>query len=141
MMTRFEQSLAAFEQYIKASEPQISGQVSDIIDRYYRAKTNFAGAGLGDAGYMPGFPIGDAASSDPAAASAAVDTSNVLGDFINGVTNGLVYAATTKDRLATLQAAAQVEQARAIGSASTNTTTLLVVGAIALLAVLALKRK
>jgi len=144
-MTRFEQKLAAFQRYIANSEPQISPQVDDIIDKYYKTKTGFSG--MGDAGYMPTFPIGDGATSvdTPATTAAAVDTSNVLGDFFNtlasGVVNGLNYQANTKNQLAILQAQAQIARAQASGSASTNNTTFLVLGAVGLVAVLALMRR
>ena len=164
-MTPFESRLAAFEQHIAVNEPRYAGAVSTIINKYYRAATNFSGYGdaasdqafsdlLTSSGSLvdpaTGLTIDQGATPAGAAATGAADaaqlsnaaaatgTTNALTSLFAPVLNYLNNRNATTTQLAQLQTTAAAQQAAASGSASNANTMLIVGGVVAVIAVMAL---
>jgi hypothetical protein len=143
-MNQFQGQLAAFEQYMHAAEPKLAPQVTAIIDTYYRNRVNFGDAttidSLQNAGLWLDLPddavqVADAQAAD---AAAATNTTGILNNLFSTATNLIQNGQSTQAQIAKLNAAAQVQQAAAVGAGQNKSTMLLIGGAVAAVALVAL---
>jgi hypothetical protein len=140
--SEFETSLSAFQAWANQQNPEMGAQVARIIQTNYISQLG----GTCDAG------LGDAVAPPVSSTSAATNTIEKLGNFINSLGQTYITSAAAyynaKGQLATMKAQAQAESLKAAGiTAATqgvmtvgDNSKLFLFGGAALLAVLLLKR-